>query len=26
LIKGSKNSDLSPVANENFSETLWPGG
>jgi len=24
LIKGSKDSDLSLVSNENFSETLWP--
>jgi len=26
LIKGSKDSDLSLVSNENFSETLWPSG
>jgi len=26
LIKGSKDSDLSLVSNENFSETLWPIG
>jgi len=26
LIKGSKDSDSSLVSNENFSETLWPGG
>jgi len=25
-IKGSKDSDSSPVSNENFSETLWPSG
>jgi len=24
LIKGSKDSDLSLVSNENFNETLWP--
>jgi len=23
-IKGSKDSDLSRVSNENFSEVLWP--
>jgi len=26
LIKGSKDSDLSLVSNENFIETLWPSG
>jgi len=26
LIKGSKDLDSSLVSNENFSETLWPGG
>jgi len=26
LIKGSKDSDLSLVFNENFSKTLWPSG
>jgi len=26
LIKGSKDSDLSLVSNENFSKTLWPSG
>jgi len=25
-INGSKDSDSSPVSNENFSETLWPSG
>jgi len=25
-IKGSKDSDLSLVSNENFNETLWPSG
>jgi len=26
LIKGSTDSDLSLVSNENFSEILWPSG
>jgi len=26
LIKGSKDSDLSLVSNENFREILWPSG
>jgi len=25
-IKGSKDSDSSPVSSENFRETLWPSG
>jgi len=26
LVKGSKDSDLSLVSNENFNEILWPSG
>jgi len=26
LIKGSKDSDLSLVSNDNFSKRLWPSG
>jgi len=26
LVKSSKDSNLSLVSNENFSETLWPSG
>jgi len=25
-MKGSKDSDLNLVSNENFSETFWPSG